>query len=172
MSTNKVYIFTGSPGAGKTTYGSKFAFEHSATIIDIDTVSARLVEASLTLLGHNPDDRDSEFFKANFRDVIYETAYDLARANIKNTNVVIIGPFTKEIRDARWPEKLRIRLGTTIEIYYLSCSTETRRQRLIKRGSSRDKQKLANWDEYLKYYGTEARPDFEHVFIDTTTVSQ
>ncbi|WP_319522346.1 hypothetical protein [uncultured Desulfosarcina sp.] len=41
-----------------------------------------------------------------------------------------------------------------------------RRQRLLARADARDRSKLEDWDNYLKYYADEAPPCFDHVFIE------
>ena len=93
------YIVCGSPGAGKTTYAKKLASERGATLLDIDTATERLVRIALREAGHNPDDRDSEYFKHTYREPIYETLFDIARENNPFQEVVVVGPFTKELRD-------------------------------------------------------------------------
>lgn len=159
------YIVCGSPGAGKTTYAKKLASERGAALLDIDTVTERLVRIALRESGHEPDDRDSEYFKCIYRDPIYATLFDIARENISFQEVVIVGPFTKELRDPGWPSKLSQSLSGPVEIHYLTCPPETRRQRLAKRGDARDLAKLRDWENYIQYY-EESPPVFEHVLID------
>ena len=45
------YIVCGSPGAGKSTYARQLAASRSATLLDIDTVTERLVETGLAFDG-------------------------------------------------------------------------------------------------------------------------
>ena len=82
--------------------------------------------------------------------------------------VVITGPFTREMQDARWPQQLSRRLGAPVEIHYVYCRPEIRRQRLLLRSDARDQAKLDNWGNYLDYYGSEAPPAAAHVFVDTS----
>jgi predicted kinase len=165
---NTTYIVCGSPGAGKTTYAKKLAAARHATLLDIDTVTERLVRLALRELGHDPDDRDSDYFKRTFREPIYETLFDIARENIPFQGVVIVGPFTKELRDPDWPSKLSQTLGGPVEVHYVSCAPEIRRQRLAQRGEARDLDKLRDWEEYVRYY-EERQPVFEHVLVDGST---
>ena len=72
------YIVCGSPGSGKSTYARQLAAVEHATLLDIDTVTERLVRIALVQSGHSKDDRDSECFKRNFREPIYETLFDIA----------------------------------------------------------------------------------------------
>ena len=161
------YIVCVSPGAGKTTYAKKLASAKNAVLLDIDTVTERLVRIALRESGHAPDDRDSEYFKRIFRDPIYATLFDIARENNPFQNVVVIGPFTKEIRDPDWPSKLSQTLGGPVEVHYVTCPPETWRQRLADRGNPRDLAKLKNWENYIQYY-EESPPVFKHVLIDNS----
>ena len=160
------YIVCGSPGSGKSTYARQLAAVRNAALLDIDTVTERLVRIALAQFGHSKDDRDSEFFKRTFREPIYDTLFDIARENLPFQDVVIVGPFTKEINDLNWPSKLSDILGSSIEVHYVQCAHEIRRLRLTRRGNVRDLAKLNDWDNHVQYYGDERPPVFEHVLID------
>ena len=142
------------------------ARQSTATILDIDTVSERLVKVGLAASGHSPDDRDSDYFKRTYREPIYQALFDIARENLPYHDVVITGPFTREIQDPGWPSRLAGELGSPVEVHYVQCPPEIRRQRLAVRGDARDRAKLTDWDRYLEYYGDEHPPVFEHVLVD------
>jgi predicted kinase len=162
----RLIIVCGTPGSGKTTYANKIAAGSSATILDIDTTTERLVRIGLVESGRCPDDRDSDYFKHTYREPVYEALFDIARANLPYHDVVIAGPFTREIQDPGWPKKLSMKLCCPVEVRYVQCPPEIRRQRLATRGDARDRAKLEDWDRYIKYYGDEHPPVFEHVLID------
>lgn len=164
----KAIIVCGTPGSGKTTHARQLAAQGAATILDIDTVTERLVRIGLAESGHSPDDRDSKYFKRTYRDPIYEAMFDIARENLPFNTVIIVGPFTREIQDPEWVAKLSVKLGSPVEVHYVQCSPEIRRQRLAARGDARDRAKLEAWDRYIEYYGNERPPLFEHVLIDTS----
>jgi predicted kinase len=160
------YIVCGSPGAGKSTYARQLAAAIKATLLDIDTVTERLIRVALVQSGHHQDDRDSRYFKRNFREPIYETLFDIAKENLSFKDVVIVGPFTKEMKDPAWPASLHRVLGSSIRIHYVQCERELRRRRLVRRGNARDLAKLNDWENHVQYYGDESPPLFEHVLID------
>jgi hypothetical protein len=162
---HNTYIVCGSPGAGKTTYAKKLASERGATLLDIDTATERLVRIALREAGHNPDDRDSEYFKHTYREPIYETLFDIARENNPFQEVVVVGPFTKELRDPDWPAKLSLSIGGPMEVHYVYCPTDERKRRLENRGNPRDLAKLRDWENFVQYYD-ESPPVFEHVLVD------
>jgi predicted kinase len=159
------YIVCGSPGAGKSTYGKQLAATRGAALLDIDTATERLARLALLEAGHDPDDRDSDYFKRTFREPIYTTLFDIARDNLPFTDVVIVGPFTREQRDPDWLAKLARILASPVQIHYVACPPEARRKRLAKRGDARDRSKLDDWEQYLRYYD-ESPPVCEHVLID------
>jgi len=163
------YIVCGALGAGKSTYARKLASERGAALLDIDTVTERLVRLALRESERDPDDRDSGYFKRTFREPIYDTLFDIARENIPYQGVVIAGPFTKEMRDPDWPAKLSQSLGGPVEVHYIHCPPDECKRRLAGRGNPRDLAKLRDWENYIQYYN-ESPPVFEHVLIEGDTL--
>ncbi len=162
----KCFVVCGSPGSGKSTYAEQLASLHHATLLDIDPVTERLVRLALAQSGQDVDDRDSETFKSTFRAPIYETLFDIARENLPIQDVVVVGPFTKELRDPLWPSELSKSLGAAVEIHYVGCPLDVRKRRLVSRGNARDLAKLKDWDDHIQYYGLESPPVFKHVLVD------
>ena len=165
---NQAYLVCGSPAAGKTTYGKKLAREKQAVFLDIDVATGHLVKLALSLSGQNPEDRDSPYFKKHFRAPIYEQLFDIARDNLPLRSVVIAGPFTKEIKDPEWPEKLAAHLGSPVEVHYVFCPSQIRKERMLKRADSRDEGKLRDWQNHLHYYEDEPAPVCEHFPVDNS----
>ena len=163
------YIVCGSPGAGKTTYARRLASIKHAVLLDIDTVTERLVRLSLRESGRDPDDRDSEYFKSRYREPIYETMFDIARENIPFQDVVVVGPFTRELRGQDWPAKVSQTLGGPVEVHYVYCPPEVRKRRLAERGDARDIAKLLDWENYIQYYD-ERPPACEHILVDGSSL--
>ena len=165
---NTLYIVAGLPASGKSTYGRTLAANRKAALLDIDSASEPIVRAGLSLAGQDPDDRDSAVFKRAFRSPIYDTLFQVAQDNLPHSNVVIVGPFTAELRDPNWPTRLKRELSAKVEIHYTQCDDETRRQRMIERDEARDASKLANWDAHVSYYQDAPLPACPHTLVDTT----
>ena len=121
----QAFVVCGSPGAGKTTYGKQLAKNRQAVLLDIDLVTEKLVQVGLSLSGQSKNDRDSEYFKQTYRETIYETLFDNARLNLQWMDVVIVGPFTKEVRMESWLEILQEKLGSKVEVHYIYCAAYT-----------------------------------------------
>lgn len=164
----RLIIVCGSPGSGKSTYGKDLAQKLHAVLLDIDTCTERLVQIGLRGMQKNPDDRDSDFYKQRFRGPVYDTLFEIAQENLAWVSVVVVAPFTREIRSSAWLTELEARYKVPVDVHYLYCSPEARRQRLAARGKARDLSKLSNWERYLTYYGEEKPPEFPHTFVDTT----
>jgi len=160
-------IVCGNAGVGKSTLGARLAVEQRAVLLDIDTCTERLVRLVLGAHGLDPDDRDSPEYKRLLREPVYESMFDIARANLVHAPVILVGPFTSERRDPSWPDRLRQRLGAPVEIVYVHCAPDERQRRIRARGNPRDAGKLADWDAYAAQGEDGGVPPFPHRLVDT-----
>lgn len=167
---NELHIVTGAAGVGKSTWGRSLAAKMTAAFLDSDTVSEAVVRAGMKAAGLDPTDRDSLKYKTIFRDAVYECLFATAEENLAHTSVVMVGPFTRELQNAAWPQALTQRFGIEPVVWLLSCDDATRRSRIVARGNPRDQLKLENWDQHLaqlKNQTTDSIPAFSCLHIDT-----
>lgn len=164
----KLIIICGSPASGKSSYARKLAAAGNSMLLDIDTCTEPIIQVALSETNRDANDRDSNYFKQTYRTTIYETLFAIAKENIANIDVIIVGPFSNEIKDPKWREKLIERFRTDIEIHYIHCDPHIRKDRMLTRANLRDQSKLVDWDKYLKYYGEEKPPSFEHIFVNNS----
>lgn len=163
---NNVYVICGPPGAGKTTLGTWLARRKHCCLVDIDACTERLVRVGLALSGHDINDRDGAFFKQNFREPVYETLFDIAASQPSGSDIVIVGPFTKELRNPSWVDWLRLRLScASVRVLFVRCSPERQLERLKNRGNIRDTGKIENWEEYIAYFDR-TPPACPHIEIE------
>jgi len=162
-----LHIVCGAPASGKSTYAAALARRHGAVLLDSDMVAEGLVRAGLALAGMDPDDRDSPAYKSAFREVVYETLFDLAAAHLAYLDVVIVGPFTSEMARAGWPDFLTCRFGIVPHLHWVHCPPHIRKARIEARGEPRDLAKLAHWDAYLATC-RELAPVWKHRAINGT----
>lgn len=148
----KLILITSPPASGKTTLAKALAKAmHETVYLDKDTLvplSKKVFEAA-----GEPVNRSSAFFEKYVRDVEYEVILDFAAEAIQfDSNVIINAPFSEEVRDKIYMQKLRDRfekLEARICVIWINCSIETTHQRMTDRNSERDTWKLAHWEEYV-----------------------
>lgn len=149
---NLIFII-GHAGCGKTTIAKSLAKIHKSVFLDRDTIGSLFVDKMLSMKGLEPDDRDSEIYHKEFRDIEYAAMLEVAIENLKiGNNVMMISPFTKEVNNEVWIADLiksnnLENINTKVISVYLS-DTEIQRKRIIERNTSRDKWKLENWELY------------------------
>ena len=146
---NELHIVTGAAGVGKSTWGQSLAAKMHATFLDSDTLTEAVVRAGMKAAGLDPTDRDSPEYKSLFRDAVYQCLFATTAENLAHTSVVIVGPFTRELQDVTWPQRLAQRFGVEPTIWFLFCSDETRQARITARANPRDRRKLENWEQHL-----------------------
>jgi predicted kinase len=161
---SQLWVICGPAGAGKSTYGRKLAAEKGACFLDSDTVTEPAVRAGMVLAGLDPDDRDSPEYKVAFRAPVYECLFAAAAENLSHTDVVLVGPFTSEIRNPGWRDGLEERFKAPVRVIFVSCDVIERKRRIELRGNPRDDFKLRNWSEYTDL-GDLRAPVFEHEHI-------
>lgn len=168
LERERAYIVCGNAGAGKSTFAACLCRQKSAVLVDIDSVTERL--AKLVLRGHGlpENDRDSPAYKALLREPVYDTLFDVALDNLPHLPCVIVGPFTRERREASWPARLAERLKTDVEIYVVWCSSDERRRRIERRGNPRDLGKLVDFEGYALEGEDGGPPPFAHHWVDSS----
>ena len=163
----KLYVVCGPPAGGKTHHGRQLAARVGAVLLDNDIVTEPVVQAGMQAAGLSRDDRDSPRYKEIFRESVYESLFQVAEANLSHLPVVLVGPFTRESQQQDWPARLAARFGVPVEVHFVSCPPEVRRERMERRGEARDLAKLAQWDAYLQTTALKP-PPFDHVLVDTS----
>lgn len=157
----KLVFFVGVAGTGKTTVAEKIAVKRPCAFLDRDTVGGRFVEKFLEVNGLDKNDRDSQFYKDNLRDLEYDTAKDICIENLAvGQDVFMISPFTAELKNKQWIEEVVQASNRTLDevdvkvIVVTLSDIDTQRERIEERGTIRDTWKLENWNSY------ETRVDF------------
>jgi predicted kinase len=153
----KMIFIVGVAGTGKSTVARALTKQFPSVYLDRDTVAGRYTDMFLAHNGLDPDDRDSAFFLTHCRDVEYDITMDVALENVElGKNIILISPFTKELKDATWIDRNLARIGYSLDdvevkviVVYLS-DMDVQRDRIIKRATLRDTWKLEHWEEYAK----------------------
>jgi predicted kinase len=139
-----LHIVCGLPASGKTSFARELAGMTGSALFDSDTATDLIIQAAHRAAGLDPHDRDSLTYKQTYRDPVYETLFALAKENLPNTNVIIAGPFTAELKDKEsWLQNLKQRFPDhTIHLHHLELPEQQRLERMKARGALRDQTKL------------------------------
>lgn len=158
---NKLVFFLGPGGAGKTTLAKAVAARRPATVLDMDILLRPAAVAIMTMHGCDPDDRDSADYKRLCRDLGYQITMDAALDNIGlESDIFVVGPFTKEAADPEWIGRELSKIGLTladIEVKVVMVSladTATFRERIEGRQSPLDAWKFAHWESFSNTLGS------------------
>lgn len=148
----KLILVTSPPASGKT-YISKKLAEALSHVVYLDKDTLIPLSKQIFAVAGEEYNRSSEFFQKNVRDYEYETIVALALEALNYDDIVLINaPFTEEIRDLNYINRLKARLkdsNASLVIIWVETSIEVTKQRMIERNSDRDVWKLAHWDEYI-----------------------
>jgi predicted kinase len=167
----KLILIGGMPGSGKTHIGKELA-RRIGLFVDKDTMSRFFTEQMLQLLGSNVDDRESEIYLANIRELEYETMMKHALENIEiDHSVICSAPFIGEFSDSQWLDNVNLEaelLDAEVVALWIHVDFPTARQRIIARGASRDSWKLANWEVYISKLPQTAPSKANAIVIDNS----
>jgi predicted kinase len=164
----RLVVVCGNAGTGKTVWAKSVAHHYQSALLDLDTVSERLVTAAQLELGRDPGDRDSPDYKRIYRDAIHETLFAIVRDCAGA--VVLVAPFTKERVQPDFREWLAEKSGRAAEVHYFVCGADVREARLRARNHPRDRAKFLDYAAYRELARVESPPAYEHAWFDTTLV--
>ena len=149
----KMILVAAPPACGKT-YVSELIASTLGRIAYFDKDDlAPLLRASFAVSGEKID-MDGEFYINSLRPAEYSTMINIAFSALRFENLVLINaPFGKEVRDADYMLKLKERANKTdskLILIWVTASEDVCYNRMKKRNSERDVQKLDNWEDYIK----------------------
>lgn len=150
---NKKLILVASPPAcGKTYLARKLARTlKNAVYMDKDALNA--FGKQICKVAGEPYNPDTDFFRANVREIEYAVTMDMAFEALIYANTVIVNaPFARELGDVDYMKNIKARatdLGARLVVVFIESSPEICKRRMIDRNSIRDVWKLENWDEYI-----------------------
>jgi predicted kinase len=148
----KLILVTSPPASGKT-FVSKALSKALGHVVYLDKDTLIPLSKQIFAVAGQEYNRSSAFFEANIRDYEYVVIVDLAMEALDYDDLVLINaPFSEEVRDMDYMNKLRERLaakGAQLVLIWVETDIEVSHQRMLERNSSRDTWKLAHWDEYV-----------------------
>ena len=149
----KLSLVTSPPACGKSFVTRRVAKEMKNCVY-LDKDSLIVLSKQIFLVAHENYNRSSEFFEEYIRDPEYDAIMEIAYEALEyNDTVFVNAPFTREIEDKEYMDKLKADLekrDTKLVVIWVHATVEACKRRMISRNSDRDTWKLENWDEYIK----------------------
>lgn len=165
-----VWVVTGPPGAGKSTLADVLArvAEPPPAVLDKDTLFSGFVEEVLAAYGRDHGEREGAWYDAHVKVHEYAgMAATAAQARAHGCPVVLVAPYTSQIRDAvAWRALVDAVGGDPVRLLWVRSDAETLRRRIVGRGRSRDTGKLAAFEDFVARIRPEVPPSVPHVQID------
>lgn len=148
-----IILVAGYSASGKTRVGRELALRLGhCCYLDKDTLLEPMVDRLVVALGQPPGDRDSELYRSQVRPLEYQCLMDAGfEAASFVVTVLLSAPFLHQLVDdewMRWLEREAASRGLKVHVVWVNCPCEILRQRMIDRGSPRDRAKLADWPTY------------------------
>ena len=165
-----VFVIAGAAGSGKTTFGRALAKRLAIPLLDLDEVTAPLVQA---FRASHP-----ELDEAGALGVVRDDRYrELRRVAVLATStggsVIVTAPFTSEISS---PEQWRafadaFDSGVAVHLIWLEVTPEERLRRMRVRGASRDA-RLTAASGGAVHLPASAPPAVGHLSLDAQLTSE
>jgi predicted kinase len=164
------WVIAGAPGTGKSTVAALLLrrLQPVPALLDKDTLFGSLVTEVLTAHGRPHGEREGPWYDEHVKRHEY-AGLAAATSEIRQAGcpVMLVGPFTEQIRDpARWRCWAHDLGGEPVRLVWVRSDPPTLRERLQTRGHARDAGKLATFDAFAERTRPNQAPPVPYLEID------